>query len=269
MKNLIYAFAIALVLVGCSKKETVYTPRVLTETETFNSSQEGDALHINKNGTDERVPEGAEIEDGYNVRFRDTIVTILVNPSDPKSATDKFSFAQYVNSQKTSVLVQVADSTTTPAPVYLINFAEDKVQVVALSRPSKGANDKEFTNGIVKTSKSGYLVNNDFFVTSVNAKVYLLKRQNPEERIQGKYFNLSRDKQTLVFLTQDALYQVHFATNEALNTPLGVDASMPREQVESYVASNYIWAAEKGISFLKKKGDKGSNDKVVDISSFK
>ncbi|RZK81323.1 MAG: hypothetical protein EOO92_04915 [Pedobacter sp.] len=269
MKNLIYAFAISLMLISCSKKEVIYTPRVLTETELFNSSQEGDALHINKYGTDERVKEEQkDIEGEFSVKFRDTLVTIQTNPADKASATDKFSFAQYINTQKTSVLVQVADSTVKPAPVYIINFNEDKVEVVSLTRPSSGPKDKDYTAGLVKVAKTGYLINNDFFVTNVNAKAYVLKREKPEERIQGYYFNLSRDKQTLVFLMPDNLYQVHFATNESVTVPLGVDPSMSREQVEGYVASNFIWVFDKGIAFLKKKGDK-SSDKIVDISSFK
>lgn len=268
MKNLIFAFVASLMLISCSKKEVVYTPRVLTETELFNSSQEGDALHINKYGTDERVKEENKDDEGeFSVKFRDTLVTIQTNPADKASATDKFSYAQYINTQKTSILVQVADSTITPAPVYIINFNEDKVEVISLERPSKGANDKEYAQGITKVAKTGYLVNNDFFVTNVNAKAYVLKREKPEERIQGKYFNLSRDKQTVVFLTADALYQVHYTTDESVTVPLGVDASMSREQVEAYIASNYTWVFDKGIAFLKKKGAK-SNDKVVDISSF-
>ncbi|MES2827785.1 MAG: hypothetical protein V4687_06515 [Bacteroidota bacterium] len=269
MRNLIYALAVTILFFSCSgRNEAVFVPRVLNDTEKFNTYQEGDALFIVKYGTDDRVKEDKDAEGEFSVKFRDTVVTIQTNPADKASIADKFSFAQYVNTQKTSILVQIADKSGLAAPVYLINLNENKIDVVSLYRASTGAKDKEFTKGLIKVAKSGYLINNDFFITNVNAKAYMLKREKPEERIQGDYFNLSRDKQTLVFLLADALYQVHYATNEVVTVPLGVDSSMSRDQIEAYVASNFSWTFSNGIAFLKKKGDKGS-DKVVDIASFK
>lgn len=267
MRNLVYALALTVFLFSCSSKhESVIIPRVLTDTERFNSYQEGDALFIMKYGTEDRIKDDKNAEGEFNIKFRDTTIFIQTNPSDPAAKTDKFSFAQYVNTQKTTILAQAAGKEGEIAPVYLINLNENKVEVISLSRPSKGAKDKEYTQGLVKVGKTGFIINNDFFVTNVNAKAYVLKRQNPDERIQGVYFNLSQDKQTLVFLTANSLYQIHYATDKANTQVLPADKSTTPDIAAVYIASNYKWVVENNIAFLKKTGD---NNKIVDISSFK
>jgi hypothetical protein len=268
MKNLVYALALSVFLFSCSgKHESVVVPRVLTETERFNSYQEGDALFIMKYGTEDRVKDDKVGQGEFNIKFRDTTIIIQTNPSDPAAKTDKFSFAQYVNTQKTTILAQAAGKEGATAPVYLINLNENKVEVISLSRPSKGAKDKEYTQGLIKVGKTGFIVNNDFFVTNVNAKAYVLKRQNPDERIQGIYFNLSQDKQTLVFLTANSLYQVHYPTNQVNTQILPADKSTTPDLASVYIASNYKWVVNNKIAFLKKTG--GDSNEVVDISSFK
>ena len=268
MRNLIYALAVTVLLFSCKgKHESVIVPRNLTDTERFNSYQEGDALFIMKYGTEDRLKEDKDAVGEFSIKFRDTTIFIQTNPSDPAAKTDKFSFAQYVNTQKTTILAQVADKAGATAPVYLINLNENKIEVLSLDRPSKGARDKDFTKGLVKVGKTGYLINNDFFVTNVNAKAYMLKRQNPEERIQGDYFNLSHDKQTLVFLTPNSLYQIHYATNETNTQALPLDKVSTPEMAANYIQPNFKWVTENKISFLKKIG--GSSDKIVDMSSFK
>ncbi|MHA4894732.1 hypothetical protein ACXZ1K_08275 [Pedobacter sp. PWIIR3] len=269
MKNLIYVFAVVILFASCKgKHESVYVPRVLNDTERFNSYQEGDALFIVKYGTDERLAEDKNAEGEFSVKFRDTLIKIQTNPSDKAAVADKFSFAQYVNTQKTSILVQIADKSGLTAPCYIINLNENKIDVVSLYRASSGSNDKEFTKGLVKVAKTGYLINNDFFITNVNAKAYLIKREKPEERIQGDFFLLSHDKQTLVFLTKTSLYQVHYATNEVLNTVLPAQSGTNPDQVALFIQSNYKWVTANGISFLQKI-NKGGSDKVVDIATFK
>jgi hypothetical protein len=267
MRNLVYALALTVFLFSCSgKHEYVIVPRVLADTERFNSYQEGDALFIMKYGTEDRIKDDKNATGEFNIKFRDTTISIQTNPSDPAAKTDKFSFAQYVNTQKTTILAQAAGKEGEIAPVYLINLNENKVEVISLSRPSKGAKDKEYTQGLVKVGKTGFIINNDFFVTNVNAKAYVLKRQNPEERIQGIYFNLSQDKQTLVFLTANSLYQIHYPTNKANTQELPADKSTTPDIAAVYIASNYKWVVENNIAFLKKTGD---SNKIVDISSFK
>lgn len=267
MKNLFYALVLSVFLFSCSKHESVIVPRLLTETERFNSYQEGDALFIMKYGTEDRIKDDKNATGEFNIKFRDTTIFIQNSPSDPAAKTDKFSFAQYVNTQKTTILAQVAGKEGEIAPIYLINLNENKIDVISLSRPSTGAEDKEYTQGLMKVGKTGFVVNNDFFITNVNAKAYLLKRQNPEERIQGMYFNLSQDKQTLVFLTTNSLYQIHYATNQANTHVLPADKSTTPELAAIYIANNFKWVIENNIAFLKKIG--GNSDKVVDISEFK
>ncbi|RZL19061.1 MAG: hypothetical protein EOO89_04460 [Pedobacter sp.] len=268
MRNLVYALALTVFLFSCSgKHESVIIPRVLTDTERFNSYQEGDALFIMKYGTEDRIKDDKNAEGEFNIKFRDTTIFVQTNPSDPAAKTDKFSFAQYVNTQKTTILAQAAGKEGEIAPVYLINLNENKIEAISLSRPSKGAKDKEYTQGLVKVGKTGFIINNDFFVTNVNAKAYVLKRQNPDERIQGIYFNLSQDKQTLVFLTANSLYQIHYATNKANTQELPADKSTTPDIAAVYIASNYKWVVENNIAFLKKTG--GDPNKIVDISSFK
>ena len=219
-----------------------------------------------KYGTEDRIKDDKNAEGEFNIKFRDTTISIQTNPSDPAAKTDKFSFAQYVNTQKTTILVQAAGKEGEIAPIYLINLNENKIEAISLSRPSKGAKDKEYTQGLVKVGKTGFIINNDFFVTNVNAKAYVLKRQNPDERIQGVYFNLSQDKQTLVFLTANSLYQIHYASNKANTQVLPADKSTTPDIAAVYIASNYKWVVENNIAFLKKTGD---SNKIVDISSFK
>lgn len=268
MKNLIYALAVTTLFFSCTGNQSIIVPRVLNDTERFNSYQEGDALFIVKYGTDERLKEDKNAEGEFSVKFRDTLITIQTDPSDKASVTNKFSFAQYVNTQKTTILAQIADSSGLAAPVYLINLNENKIDVVSLYRASTGSNDPRYTKGLVKVAKSGYLINNDFFVTNVNAKAYMLKREKPEERIQGDFFVLSHDKQTLVFLTQNSLYQVHYATNDVINTPLPEEQiGQSSEQLAGFVQANYKWVSDNNIDFLQRIDKKGSN-KVVDIASF-
>ncbi len=269
MRNLIYVFAVAILFVSCKgKNESVYVPRVLNDTERFNTYQEGDALFIVKYGTDERLKEDKNAEGEFSVKFRDTLITIQTNPSDKAAVANKFSFAQYVNTQKTAILVQIADKSGLAAPCFIINLNENKIDVVSLYRASSGPHDKEFTKGMVKVAKSGYLINNDFFITNVNAKAYMIKREKPEERIQGDFFILSHDKQTLVFLTKTSLYQVHYATNEVLNETLPQQSGTTSEQVALFIQNNYKWVTANNIAFLKKI-NRGGTDKVVDISTFK
>jgi hypothetical protein len=268
MRKLVYALALSVFLFSCSSKhESVIVPRVLTETERFNSYQEGDALFIMKYGTEDRVKDDKNATGEFNIKFRDTTISVQTNPSDKAAKVDKFVFAQYVNTQKTTILAQAAGKEGEIAPIYLINLNEGKIEAISLFRPSKGAKDKDYTIGLMKVGKTGFIINNDFFVTNVNAKAYVLKRQNPDERIQGVYFNLSQDKQTLVFLTANSLYQIHYPSNKANTQLLPADKSTTPDIAAVYIASNYKWVVENNIAFLKKTG--GDSNKVVDISSFK
>jgi hypothetical protein len=271
MKIKIYAIFLPFLFLSCQKTElqSILTPRVLTENETFNSymKNDGDSLTIFKVNEESADNGSDKNEKLFKVKFGDTVLKIKTNPKDSSMVSETFSYAQFVNSQKTSLLVQSSGSGNEVAPFYLITLRGDKQpDVVSLDRPSNGNEDSRFKKGLAKVGATGYLINNDFFVTNVNAKVYFIKRQNDEERIPGLFLLNSPDKHTLVFLIGSSFYQVHYPTNEVFVQPLG--ASVPKEPVAllNWVQNNYIWKKnKKEISFLVENQD---DDRIRDISEF-
>jgi len=268
MRSTIGAFLIAVVLFSCQNKETekIYSPRSLTTQEDFNQFEKGDenALTIYKNAGENAGADSSEI---FGVKFRDTTVTIQTSASDKNAVTGKFALAEFLNSQKTSLLVQIADQSGLTAPFYLIAIKNGKLDVVSIYRPSSGKEDKRFTKGLSRIGRSGYLINNDFFISTVNVKVYPIKRQNPDERIQGLHFMNSTDKKTLVFLVSSSLYQVNYPTGEVYTQPLS--SKMPKNATEvfTWIQKNYSWQTDaKGVSFLKENKD---DNRIIDIREFK
>jgi hypothetical protein len=258
---------------SCQKQEKTktYTSRELAATEDFNQYQgpgEAVALSIIKtDSTKNPGKDGGEQQDRFNVKFRDTTISIQNHISGKNAVTSQFTTAEFLNTQKTTILVQSADSSGLVAPFYLISLKNNKLDIVSLYRASNGKEDLKFTRGLSKVGRSGYLINNDFFITTVNAKVYTLKRQVPEERIQGLYFVTSSDRNTLVFMQAGALYEVHYPTGDSFTQPL--PAKVPKEQssVYSWIQNNFSWQKNaQGISFLK--ADKDDN-RIVDIREFK
>ncbi|MBE9601759.1 hypothetical protein [Pedobacter sp. MC2016-24] len=266
MKQLLYTLGLSVLLFSCQQQEitATYTPRVLTANEKFNESIEGkDSLFTILSKKDKNTSEAKE---AFNVKFKDTLVKIQINKADANSAADQFSSAQFVNTQRTAILVQLADNSGLTAPAYLIALKNGKLDVVSLYRPSKGKEDTKYTTGINKMGRTGYLVNNDFFITNVNANVYLIKRQNPEERIQGEFILNSPDKSTLVFLTPSSLYQVNYPSDEVSDEKFSKPAPQSDAERNSWIASNFRWAKnKKGINFLKFS----DSNRIVDIKEFK
>ncbi|HEY0175254.1 MAG TPA: hypothetical protein VGC08_02685 [Pedobacter sp.] len=273
MKSILSIFLLSVTLLSCQKKEEVktYTSRSLNTTEDFNQyiKQEGTTglTIVKTDSTPVTSKDGSVPEDRFIVKFRDTTVNIQNHLSDKSAVASQFSAAEFLNTQKTALLVQVADNSGLVAPFYLISLKGDKLDVVSLYRPSNGKDDRKFTKGLSKIGRSGYLINNDFFITTVNAKVYTLKRQSPEERIQGLHFVTSSDKNTLVFMESSALYEVHYPSGEAFTQPLPSTMPKDRGSLYSWIQNNFSWKKNAaGISFLK--ADKDDNS-VVDISAFK
>ncbi|WP_316838163.1 hypothetical protein [Pedobacter nutrimenti] len=272
MKPTLYALLLAAVLFGCSKNETskVYKPKVLTAMESFNEYGKGsDTLGISKmedsSGQLDKK-DGDGIRKWYSVKFLDTLVQIQVNPDDPKSATDKFAFAEFINTAKTCALVQIADQSGLAAPVYIVTVKNNKVEVVSLYRPSNGPADVKFTKGITRVGNAGYIINNDFYVTRVYAKAYLLKRQNPDQRIQGDFVINSSDISTFVFLVGNSLYELHYPTGEVFLQPVPAETASSLESTYDWIQQNCKWVKNaKGISFLKAQDP----DRIVDIKEFK
>lgn len=260
MKATLLAILLSVTLFSCKQKqlEKTYTPRTLNAGESFNEfpKVKGDALKMFK--VDSSHKEG----DLFVLKFRDTAILILDNP---KPLATKFYQPRFLNSQKTAALVQVADSSGLVSPFYIVSLENEKPEVIKLNRPSAGANDSKITAGLQELSLSTVLINNDYIVTLINGKIYPVKRQNDAERIQGKFLFNSGDKKTLVFATDNSLYQVNYITGETVNLPVPATTLNP-ETVAGNVQQNYHFKQNsKGSLFLEKNDD----NKIVDISEFK
>lgn len=269
MKSNLYASFALLFLFGCQQKqlEKTYTPRILTANESFNAYVDAkeDSLSIFMLNTPASVNSGGDSEELMQVKFRDTLVKIQSGAGT--DLTDKFSSAQFLNSQKTCMLVQSADSSGLTAPFYMITLKDKKLDIVSLYRPSNGAEDSRFTKGMTKIGRSGYLINNDFFISTVNPKAYLVKRKDEGQRIQGLHFVNSPDRKTIVFLLESSLYQVHYPSGKVFNQPLSAKAPGKPGELYAWIQHNYSWQKNaEGISFLRVNTDA---DRLVDISEFR
>ncbi len=263
MRTLLYALLFSLIASGCQPENgsKILVPREISGNEDFNNYAENAETILTVVTHGDQGSAGSS-EELFAVKFRDTLLQIQTDKADKNFVRDKFSLAEFVNTQKTAVLVQLADSTGMVAPFYLITLKGSKPEVVSLYRASKGNNDMKVTKGMVRVGKSGYLINNDFFVTTVNARVYVIPRQNPEERIQGEFFLKSNDKNTFVFLVPGAFYEVHYPTGDVFTQPLPKQAPREISSVYKWVQDNFAWEKNaKGISFFKEV----DQNKVVDM----
>lgn len=266
MKKALYALVLSVIFFSCQQNQdsVTYTPREITADEKFNGYIEGAdsafSIRINKDEAS-----SSEVKETYHVKFKDTLVKILINKDDPNSATDKFASVQFINTQKTTLLVQIADKSGLTAPCYLLAANEGKLEVISLYRPSTGKEDAKYTKGINRLGRAGYIINNDFFITNVNAQVYLIKRQNPDERIQGEFVLNSPDKTTLIFLTANSLYQVNYQSNEVLDERYTNAGPQSAAEIPEWVRANFIWKKnKKGMTFLRFT----DNNRIVDIKEF-
>ncbi len=267
MKKTLYALVLSVLFFSCQQNQenaATYTPRVLTANEKFNGYLEGsDSAFTVLVHKDEAS--SSEVKEEFKVKFRDTLVKIQINKADPNSATEKFSSVQFINTQKTTMLVQISDKSGLTAPCYLLSVKDGKLEVISLYRPSTGKQDTKYTTGIIKVGRAGYVVNNDFYITNVNAQVYLIKRQNPNERIQGQFILNSPDKSTLVFLTEKSLYQVHYVSDDVHNETFSKAVPQSAADLPEWVRNNFMWQKnKKGITFLKFN----DSDRIVDIREF-
>ncbi len=261
MKITVLAIFLSVSLFACKpgKLETVYTPKAYANDD-FNEFPKVQNQTLNIVTIAPETPEGQE---SYAITFKDTTVAVQDNP---KPLANKFKEARFINTQKTAALVQVEDGTGLVSPFYVVSLTDGKVNVTSLNRESKGKNDKEYTKGIEEMSLSNIIVNNDFAIALVNGKIYPIKRQNEDERIQGDFLFNSSDKKTLVFVTGSSLYQVNYRTGETNNLALPAKVAQS-SNVADEVRKGYSWATNaKGTSFLKPNPDE---DRIVDISEFK
>ncbi|MEJ7558720.1 MAG: hypothetical protein WKF66_10465 [Pedobacter sp.] len=252
MKKLLYLVVIAL-LGSCTANvsvDKVYMPHLINPGETFNEypSEKDSAITFNIHEEKEGKAVGANPKVWYDVKFGDTIVKIQPNKADPNYTNGKFIRGKFMNTQKTSLLVQIADGFDLRAKFYLIALRNHQLSVTELRRPTKKEGDLNFI-GLIQLGSEGYLINNDFLVSPVTSKVYFLKREQPDERIQGQYLLKSPDKATLVFMRPSSLYQVNYQNDESLTVPFNFDATEPGLYI--YIQENYVWKSRKpGLSFL-------------------
>ena len=262
---------LSFLFLGCqsNKMEVTYVPQVISANTDFNfHPKERDAkLSLIKYSEKENEPAATAGDNTFGLKFGDTTVRIQLDNKDPESTYKEFSFAKFINTQKTAMLVQIADQSGLVAPFFIVAVKDGQLQVQRLYRASNGALDKDITRGVKAVGSSGFLINNDYFVTNVNAKVYLIKRQNEEERIQGDFFLQSSDRRTLVFLVPSAFYQVHYPTGESFTQPLPADLPMANPAIYRWVQQNSSWIKnEQGVSFLKAAVD---DNRVRSIDEFR
>ena len=239
-------------LLSCGKTEKtqIYVPEIIKPKQNFNDSysEKDSILRFTRHDEAGGKALGENPKTWYGVTFGDTVVKIQTVKSSPASARHKFLRGKFMNTQKTTLLVQVADTFGLQAKFYIIALKDHRLQVTELVRPARYENKN--TIGLAYVGRDGLLINNDFFMTFVNAKLYFLKRQYDDERIEGQFFMKSDDKQTLVFLQPAALYQVNYSANQSTTTPLSVDPRKPG--LHLYIQENFVWKADSfGVSFLK------------------
>jgi len=270
MKSIFYVLLLSLAISACQPKENakVLVPRPLTANEDLNqfSGDKKNALAIFQT-KDSAINQRADRLPGevYHVKLGDTAISIQMNAADKNSLISSFSFAEFLNTQKTSLLVQAADSSGLVSPFYILTLSNNKLEAITLYRESNGKQDKLFTKGLGVIGRSAYVINNDYVIKRVAAKIYTIKRQKAEERIQGKFFMNSPDKETIIFLLPNLLYEVHYPTGTVYSQPL--PANTPEAPaLYKFIQNGYSWQRnESGISFLKKNID---DNRIINIEDF-
>ncbi len=254
MKTLLFLLVAAALLIGCSVKEIdkTYLAEPVKPGQKFNDYPDrNDSTITFKAHRDSTATTalGANPKIWYQVKFGDTVVFVQTNPSNTASANKKFIRGKFLNTQHTALLAQIADSTGLAARFYIIALKDHLLKVTELYRPTSVPSDKALF-GMVEVGRSGFVIDNDFFVSYVNPKVYFLKRQKEEERIRGQFFLKSTDAQTLAFLMPNSeLYQVNYGTGETYTVPFGMNAS--QAGIYAFAEQNFTWKKnEKGAEFL-------------------
>ena len=271
MKAIFPLIFLSILFFGCqsNKMEVTYVPQVISANTDFNFHPKERDIKLSLIKYSEAGNQKATkaVDETFGLKFGDTTIRIQLDDKNPESTYKEFSLAKFINTQKTAMLVQIADQSGLVAPFFIIAVKDGQLQVHQLYRASNGALDKDITRGLKAVGSSGYLINNDFFVTNVNARVYLIKRQNEAERIQGDFFLQSSDRRTLVFLVPSAFYQVHYPTGETFTQPLPADLPMANPAIYRWVQQNSSWIKnEQGVSFLKAAAD---DNRVRSIDEFR
>ncbi|TDO22685.1 hypothetical protein [Pedobacter duraquae] len=253
MNRICYILLLVGIITSCNKSEhaEVYVPRLLKGEEDLNVRyKEGEAKFTIFNFVKEDKKQ--RVGDLIGIRYGDTLIRIQADPNDKTLIHDHFGFAQFVNTDKTCILVQMPNEKGLIGPTYIIALKNGKPEVINPYMASTGKNDLKFTRGVSNVGKSAYLINNDYLLSAVNAKLYTIKRQNPDERIQGYLFLKSSDNETLVFLVNGAFYQVHYPSGETYTLPITSKIAQDDSRgLYKWIQDNYTWIRNsKNISFL-------------------
>ena len=253
MKKLLTIVTVLLTCLGCTKEKTVervYIPHIINPGEAFNDypSEKDSSITFIMHQEKEGKQLGANPKVWYQVKFGDTVVKIQTNRQDPNYSNGKFIRGKFMNTQKTTLLAQIADDFGLKAKFYFISLRNHQLTVTELARQT--AKEGNLDNvGLIHLGGEGYLLNNDFLINPVNAKVYFLKREDPEKRIEGQYLMKSPDKGTLVFLRNSSLYQVNYQNDESTSVPFRIDPTQPG--LYMHIQENYVWKTKRpGLSFL-------------------
>ncbi|KLT66551.1 hypothetical protein [Pedobacter sp. BMA] len=262
MKIKLLALISCVALFACKGNlEKTYSPEPIAANQTFDEIPKSEKAIFTLVKIDSNRADGQE---HFKIQYRDT--TLSVQNGKNKLAVE-FRNARFVNSQNTAVVAQVVDSTQNVAPFYVFALKDGSVEVMSLDKASKGKNDGLYTQGLVELTRTNFVINNDYIVNSVSGKINTIKRQNPDERIQGKFLMYSRDKTTLVFLTEKELYQVNYRNGETQSLTVPASLLANAAGIQNEIASNYSWTTNNhGTPFLKYNGN---SDRIVDISEFK
>ena len=253
MKNLIHLLILSCILASCGGTETiekVYASHVINPGESFNEypSEKDSSITFNVHQEKDGKPIGENPKIWYDVKFGDTLVSIQTNKEDPTQSNGKFIRGKFMNTQKTSLLAQVADRFGLKAKFYLISLKNHQLSIAEMRRETTDEGDLDYL-GLIHLGSEGYLLNNDFLINPVNSKVYFLKRENPDVRIQGQYLMKSPDKGTLVFLRPSTLYQVAYQYDESTTVPFRIDPTLPG--LYMHIQENYVWKTKRpGVTFL-------------------
>ena len=262
MKNTLFALFLSVILFGCTGGglEKTLTSKAFADQDDFNEFPKFKDKILSVEDVYDKNPDSSG---GFTVKLKDTALYIQ---DGSKPLAKKYQDARFINSQKTAVLVQIADGAGKISPFYIITLKDGLPMAVALTMPSKGAKDKDFAKGLEEITRTTVVVNNDFVVATVRGKVYPIKRQNPSELIQGNFILYSADKSTLVFAVDKGLYQVNYLTGETMTLPVPAKV-LNSETMVREIQQNYSWEKNsRGTSFLKANPD---DDRIVDIREFK
>lgn len=258
-------------LVSCQQQEetTAIVPEVLQADTVFKESKDKsfDLKILEKPGMAGQSSTAADSA-VFTIQLNDKPLGIRLEAADGAEGQvlTEFAMATFINAQHTAMLVQVKDQSGLTAPFYIVSLKSAEVKAYRLYRASLGEGSSRFAKGQSAIGRSLYLINNDFVLTRVDGRVYLLKRQNPEERIAGVHVMNSKDKKTLVFLVNSTLYQVNYQTGKNRTFILPANTVLKPVALFAWIQQNLTWEKDQdGDYFLQPAA---SDNRIRSLNEF-